>query len=143
MSNLRKIVTRDEMLAYINGIVLEGLTKKGSYQKYVNDTLSQPQQAVIALEKKPEFQELYRVIMEDDAMQLAAKAKKVQLDYVKLIEKNIGTAARILDDVADKEITDRAIAVRLVNETVGAMGVVTGTSSPNAPGKLDKGSVVL
>lgn len=130
------------MLAYINATLFEGMTKKEAYLTHINSTLSHPHQAVLALEKKPEFRELYDHIMEDDNARLQAKANKIKLKYASLIEKNIDTASAILDEVEDGELQDKAVAVRLVNETVGAMAIVSGTSQPTAPGKLDKSGVV-
>jgi len=135
-------VTKDQMVAYATDIVFNGLTKKDSYLRNVKD-VNQVHIAIARMEKTEEYQSLLASIMGDDAAKLAAKVKRVQDKYVGLMEKNIDTASSVLDGVKDGELKDKAIAVRLVNETVGAMAVVTGATQPQAPGQLNKAGAVI
>lgn len=130
------------MVAYATDIVFNGSTKKDSYLRNVKD-VNQVHIAIARMEKTEEYQSLLASIMGDDAAKLAAKVKRVQDKYVGLMEKNIDTASSVLDGVKDGELKDKAIAVRLVNETVGAMGVVTGASQPQSPGQLNKAGAVI
>ena len=130
------------MVAYATDIVFNGSTKKDAYLRNVKE-VNQVHIAIARMEKTEEYQSLLASIMGDDAAKLAAKVRRVQDKYVGLMEKNIDTASGILDNVADGELKDKAIAVRLVNETVGAMGVVTGASQPQAPGQLNKAGAVI
>lgn len=143
MSNLPQTrVTKDQMVAYATDVVMNGATKKDAYLRNVKD-VNQVHIAIARMEKTDEYQSILSSIMGDDAAKLATKVRRVQDKYVGLIEKNIDTASKILDKVADGEVKDQAIAVRLVNETVGAMGVVTGTAQPQAPGQLNKAGAVI
>jgi len=135
-------VTKDQMVAYATDIVFNGSTKKDSYLRNVKD-VNQVHIAIARMEKTEEYQSLLASIMGDDAAKLAAKVKRVQDKYVGLMEKNIDTASSVLDGVKDGELKDKAIAVRLVNETVGAMAVVTGATQPQAPGQLNKAGAVI
>ena len=130
------------MVAYATDIVFNGSTKKDSYLRNIKE-VNQVHIAIARMEKTEEYQSLLASIMGDDAAKLVAKVRRVQDKYVGLMEKNIDTASGILDNVADGELKDKAIAVRLVNETVGAMGVVTGASQPQAPGQLNKAGAVI
>jgi len=130
------------MVAYATDIVFNGSTKKDSYLRNVKD-VNQVHIAIARMEKTEEYQSLLASIMGDDAAKLAAKVKRVQDKYVGLMEKNIDTASSVLDGVKDGELKDKAIAVRLVNETVGAMAVVTGATQPQAPGQLNKAGAVI
>ena len=130
------------MVAYATDIVFNGSTKKDSYLRNIKD-VNQVHIAIARMEKTEEYQSLLASIMGDDAAKLAAKVKRVQDKYVGLMEKNIDTASSVLDGVKDGELKDKAIAVRLVNETVGAMAVVTGATQPQAPGQLNKAGAVI
>ena len=130
------------MVAYATDIVFNGSTKKDSYLRNVKD-VNQVHIAIARMEKTEEYQSLLASIMGDDAAKLAAKVRRVQDKYVGLMEKNIDTASSVLDGVKDGELKDKAIAVRLVNETVGAMAVVTGATQPQAPGQLNKAGAVI
>lgn len=135
------------MLGYINDVLLNGYTKKDAYLKNINGDIKQPSLAVVNMEKRKDFQEIYQSIISDDQLQMNGKIKKVQSKYVDLIEKNLDTAAGILDEVAktsgEDSLKNKAIAVRLVNETVGAMGIVQGPAQATPPGKLNKAGAVL
>jgi len=130
------------MVAYATDIVFNGSTKKDSYLRNVKD-VNQVHIAIARMEKTEEYQSLLASIMGDDAAKLAAKVRRVQDKYVGLMEKNIDTASSVLDGVKDGELKDKAVAVRLVNETVGAMAVVTGATQPQAPGQLNKAGAVI
>jgi len=99
------------------------------------------------MEKKKEYQDLFATISTDENYKFQMRAQTVKGKYLGLIEKNIDTADKILDEVSTDESTlkDKATAVRLVNETVGALAVISGGAPPvgqsGAP-KLDKSGVI-
>lgn len=135
--------TRDQMLAYIEATLIGKSTKKDAYLKHVNPDIKQANLAVARMEKLPEYQELYSTIATDDNLKMQTDVQRVQRKYVNLIEKNIDTMNGILDDVKNAEVKDKAVAVRLANETVGAMSIVDGPKGPQHPGTLNKAAAVI
>lgn len=142
MAGLKKKPTRDDIIGYVQDVVTNGYTKKDAFQKNIDNSIVDVTKAVIRLEKSEDFQAVYGVIMDDDTMRLNKKVKVIQGKYADLIEKNIDTASAILDKVKGGEVKDQAIAVRLVNETVGAMAIVNGPAQAQQPGSLNKANAV-
>ena len=134
--------TRDQILLYAEDALLNGLTKKESYQKNINADLTQIGHAVIRLEKSQEYLDIRDSLMSDDSLRLRKKAIEIRGKYAKLIETNIDTMQSVLEGVVAGEIADKAIAVRLANETIGAMSMVDAPQQVNQPGSIDKSSAV-
>lgn len=133
------------MVAYAEAVLIKGYTKKAAYQEYVDDQVKDPKKAFMAMEKKKEFQEIWQTIAGDANAILQADITRVRTKYANLVEQNIDMASDILDDMKDNKETfkNKAAAVRLVNETISAMAIVSGgTPAPEAPRRIDHSGVV-
>lgn len=134
------------MIAYIEATLVRGYTKKAAYQEFVDRDVKDPQQAVLRMEKKKEFKDLYQSIYTDDNMRLQLRMNQVKGKFVAVVEKNIDVLDEALELVkGDKGTTrEKATVVRLANETIQAMSVVSGAGSAQAPGapKIDRSGVV-
>lgn len=131
----------EKILAYIVDQIVSGLDKKSSYLKNINE-VSKVHIAISRLEKSQQYEEVYASVMNDNNMLLKAKAQKARLQYVNLINKNLDLAESVVDSVKEGTVKDKGIAIRLMNETIGAMSIVDGPTQAQAPGALNKGSVV-
>lgn len=146
MAGLKKIqrLSRDQIVAYIEAVLFQGYTKKDAYLSHVNKDISNVHQAISALEKREDFQEVYRVLNSDGNLEVREAALRMKKKYANLIEKNIDKATDVLDEA--ETIKEKAAAVRLVNETVGALAPITNPGSAGVgdqPTKLKRGSVIV
>lgn len=142
--NLATQPNREDILSYITDNIIGGLTKKDSYLKNINADIKDTNKAIQRLEKTDNFQMIYQSVVNDDSLKLQIKVKKVQSKYVELMDKNLDTAIDVLDAVKGTKgsITEKAVAVRLVNETIGAMAIVNGPTQAQKPGELDRSGVI-
>lgn len=136
---------RDKVLDYIEAILVHSYSKKDAYLAFIDPECKNPHAAIARMEKRKEYQEIYAVVTSDENYKFLAKAQRVKSKFLNLVEKNIDTADKVLDDVKSSDVRSKATAVRLVNETVQAMAVVSGAggvaTQPGAP-KLDKSGVI-
>jgi hypothetical protein len=137
---------RDKVLQYIEATLVHGYTKKDAYLAFIDSDCKAPHQAIARLEKNKEYQDILAVITSDENYKFQIRAQRVKGKFLGLVEKNIDTADQVLDDVKNSEdVKSKAVAVRLVNETIQAMSVISGGAPPvGQPGnpKLDKSGVV-
>jgi hypothetical protein len=136
---------RDKVLQYIEAVLVNGYTKKDAFQAFIDSEVKNPHQAIAKMESKKEYQELYAVITSDENYKFQIQAQRVRGKYLNFIEKNIDTADQMLDDAKKEDLRTRAAVVRLSNETIQAMAVVSGgPQPPQQPGtmRLDRSSVV-
>lgn len=134
------------MLAYIEATLLHGYTKKDAYLEFIDPASKNPTVMFSLMEKKKEFKDLYAVIYSDDQAQIMAKANTVRLKYVKLMEQNIDLMSEVMTEAKKTDgLREKATAVRLANETISAMAIVSGNGQP-ADGrkqpKLDAGGII-
>lgn len=136
----------DKIIAYVHDILLQGMTKKDSYQKNINNSISNVHRSIGALERTQTFKDIYASIITDDNLRMKEKVAKVKSKYLGLIELNIDTMTNVLKEAAKSEgensLKDKAIAVRLANETVGAMAIVDGPNNAQPVGALKKDHLV-
>lgn len=139
-------VTRDKALLYIQAILIQGYTKKDAYLAHINPDERNPFAKIKTMESKKEYQDLLAVVRSDDNFRIDIKAQEVRGKYLGLIEQNIDTAAEMLTEVKkDSDIKMKGQVVRLVNETITALAVVSGGTPAKQPGnvpKLDRSGVV-
>lgn len=139
-----KKASRDQIIAYIQDILFRGKTKTQSYKDNINDEIKDVFPAIKSLENREDFKAIYNVLDSDGNLAAQTTALKVRNKYIKLIEKNLDTAAEVLDEA--ETIKDKATAVRLVNETVGALApIASGSPEGHAGGggKLKRGGAVI
>jgi hypothetical protein len=132
------------MLQYIEATLMHGYSKKDAYLNFIDGTNKNPVAAANRLEKKQEYRDIYATVSTDENHQFQIRAQKVRGKFLKLVEKNIDTVDGVLEDVQAENLQSKATAVRLVNETVQAMSVVSGGAPEqrsNAP-RLDKSGVI-
>lgn len=140
----RARASREQIIAYIEDVLFRNKTKKASYQDNINPDIKNVHAAIRTLEGREDFKAIYTVLNSDGQLQLQETALRVRNKYAKLVEKNIDTATDVLE--SSESIKDKATAVRLVNETIGALAPVSGAQ--HAPdnqggGKLNRGSAII
>lgn len=137
---------RDKVLQYIEAILVHAYTKKDAYLAFIDSDCKAPHQAIARMENNKEYQDILAVIASDENYKFQIRTQRVRGKFLGLVEKNIDTADQVLEDVKDSEnVKDKAVAVRLVNETIQAMSVISGGTPPaGQPGnpKIDKSGVV-
>lgn len=142
MSLKRRSPSRDDIVAYIQATLFQGKTKADAYREFINPDIKNVTNAVYALEKRSEFVAVYQTLNSDGNLELQEMALRLKKKYGKMIERNIDTATELLDEAETNK--DKATAVRLVNETVGAMAVIQGPGqSPSDRSKLNRGDSVV
>lgn len=145
MSSIQVIQKRDKILEYIQATLTQGYNKKDAYLAFIDSDIKNVHSAINRLEKSKEYQEIYAVIVSDENYQFQMRTQKVKGKYLNLLEKNIDTADSILDDAKGEDLQTRGAAVRLANETLQALAVVSGgpppTGQPGHP-RLDKSGVI-
>lgn len=143
--SLSRTTKRDRILDYIEGVLLKGYTKQDAYLAFIDEKAKNPRQSMAAMERTKEFQDLHATIMSDDNMIIASRITRIQGKFTSLVEKNIDTMGSMLDDVAKGNRKDRAATVRLANETISAMAVISnsGVTPANEPRKkIDAGGII-
>jgi hypothetical protein len=142
---LQQRQSRDRMLEYIQGILIQRMTKKQAYLTYIDPDAKNPNQSIVAMENKAEFKAMHKVISGDANLQINARMIQVRDKFVRVVEKNLDTIDQLFDDVKNGETKEKATVVRLANETISAMAVVAGAggggNDPHAP-KVDTGGVI-
>lgn len=143
---MQKQPSADQIIAYIHDILLQGSTKKDSYQKNINGSISNVHRSIGALERTQTFKDIYSSIITDNNLRMKEKVGKVKSKYLDLIELNIDTMTNVLKEAGkttgEDSLKNKAIAVRLANETVGAMSIVDGPQNAQPPGALKKDHLV-
>lgn len=145
MSLVKSSLSRDDIILYIEAILIRGYTKKAAYLEFINDKIVNVSDAVQKLEKKKEFQDIYDVIVTDANYAIQKKAQAVKEKYVDLVDENISLMRDVLKDASKSEdAKTKATAVRLANETITAMSIVDKPTDGSAPGQgqLNKSSVI-
>lgn len=137
----KELSQRSKTLRYIEGVLIQGMTKSQAYKTYVNDSIKDASSAVARLERSKEFQDLQATLMTDENYKFKAAAQRVKGKYLGLIEKNIDKAGEMLDEAGST--ADKAKAVRLTNETIQAMAIVA-TPVPQQDGAapINKAGVI-
>lgn len=142
----RSLLNKEAAVKYIQAITYKGYKKKAAYIQYIDPNCNQKNvHTLIAnMEKKPEFMEMVKVVMSDSSMELQQDVARVKGKFVKLVESNIDTMTQVLTGVKGKEMKEQATAIRLANETVTAMGAVSGNTSggANNPTEIDPSALI-
>lgn len=135
-------IAKEDMVNYIRATLIGGMSKRAAYSAHINFSIKDVDGAIMRLEKRDDFIELYQTIVEADQSHGARLAMRVKAKYMSMTEKNIDVATSLLEDAESAE--EKAKAVRLANETFGAMAII-GVANPqdNTPLKLDKTGVVI
>ena len=137
-----KTINRNSMIEYIQAVLVGGISKKKAYLEFIDPNSKDAAAAVNRMEKRPDFIKLHASIKADDALQMEKSVSRVKLKYVKLIEKNMDTMSDVLDNAEDMK--EKAIAVRLANETITAMGIIDRpTESTSGQPALNRGGVII
>lgn len=137
---------REVIISYIEACLTKGYTKKAAYIQFVNPDASPKSvhSLIRSFEKGKDFQEIQKVLMEDDNLQLAVRMADVRRKFVGMVDRTIDTMGEIFDEAKDSK--EKAKAVRLANETVTALAVVSGNGgdTANKGGKppVDPSSIV-
>jgi len=135
--------TKEQITAYIEAVLFKKSTKKAAYLEHINPNISNVPQAISVLEKRTDFKDMYGVLNSDLNLQSQESMLRIQSKYAKMVEKNIDVATDVLDQANDQK--QKSSAVRLVNETVGALAIISGNSNPEDknPKKLDKSGIIV
>lgn len=137
-----KKITRQEMVAYIEAILMKGYTKKDAFLEFIDPEAKDVHSRINTMENRAEFYEIYKTLNSDSNLQIQETINRVKKKYAALVEKNIDKATEVLDQT--ETIKDKATAIRLVNETVGALSIMSGNTTPDKqPRKLDRGASVI
>lgn len=143
MAVIRK-PSKHQIVSYIDATLTRGESKIDAYKKHINPNIRAASSAVKRFEKSPDYIALMESLSVDNDLQLNMKVAKVRSKYVGLIEKNIDAMSGIIDSTKDMEISEKAKAVRLANETITAMQIVDGPKEQGPPaGKLNRGGAVM
>lgn len=135
-------ISRQDMVNYIQSTLMGGMNKATAYKAHIDPLVKDVYGAISRLEKRNEFVEMHQSIVDSDKNAANKLALRVKSKYLSMAEKNLDVASDLLDKANSDE--SKAKAVRLANETFGAMSII-GVAQPqeNTPLKLDKSSVVL
>lgn len=139
------IQPRDKVLQYIEATLVHGYTKKDAYLAFIDSECKAPHAAISRMEKKKDYQDILTVVTSDENYKFQIRTQRVRGKFLGLVEDNIDTATQVLKDVKKEDTKTKAVAVRLVNETIQAMSVISGGTPPaGQPGtpKLDKSGVI-
>lgn len=143
---IKSSLNKESAVKYIQAVSFKGYTKKAAYIQYIDPQCNTKNvhSLIASMEKKTEFTELAAVVLSDSSLQLQNDIARVRSKYVKLVEVNIDNMTQVLKDTQGKEIKERATAIRLANETVTAMGVVSGNATPNGnnPQEIDPSALI-
>ena len=140
-------IAREDMLSYIQATLMGGMKKAVAYKAFIDPLIGHVYPAINRLENRDDFHELMQNIIDTDDLAAKKSISRVRNKYLTMTEKALDKASELLDESGEegKSSADKAQAVRLANETFGAMAII-GASSPNtgnSQGAIDKKSHII
>ena len=141
--------SRGQIVSYIEATLVQGKAKPAAYREFIDSSDGNVKPGIRKLESSKEFKAIAEVITTDADREMELAALKVRRKYISLMDRSLDAANNLIDaavamDKREETTKNTAMAIRLSNETIQAMGNLAGAPQPLDPAQppLDYSGIV-